>query len=370
MAIIISKKGSSIAEIVDKSAFEKEHNIQEYIHEHPESIPVYDIQEDKRLFVAAREFSTESGPIDAIAVDKDGDIYVVETKLYRNPDKRTVVAQALDYGASLWKHMDESGFIESLDRAAQVKWKMDFGTKVQQFFSLDNDQMDALLETMKRNLREGNLKFVILMDTMDDRLKDLITYVNEKSKFDIFAVQLEYYKHAEYEIVIPKLFGAEVKKDIPTHTTGSKRLWNWDLFKQRLSEFGEEEVVAAQHVIDWAGENNIAIEWTTSQRGGFFPTFYNAEGKWFCPFGVTGDATISWNAPHAADKSPSPFDKKEKRAEILKRLESINGATVDLENVDGYNGLKLPLRAIANKDARREFFAVCSWIKDALETKA
>jgi len=88
MAIIISKKGSQ-SQVVDKSDFALERNLQDYICDHPEAIPV----EDKRLLVVARELQTESGPIDAFAVDRDGDLYIVETKLYRNPDKRTVVAQ-------------------------------------------------------------------------------------------------------------------------------------------------------------------------------------------------------------------------------------------------------------------------------------
>lgn len=40
--------------------------------------------------------------IDAVALDQNGDIYLIETKLYKNPDKRQVIAQVLDYGASLW----------------------------------------------------------------------------------------------------------------------------------------------------------------------------------------------------------------------------------------------------------------------------
>ena len=74
--------GDKNAKKIDRSEFEKEGYLQNYIHENPESIPVYEIEEDKKLFVVAREFPTESGPIDALAIDKDGDIYVVETKLY------------------------------------------------------------------------------------------------------------------------------------------------------------------------------------------------------------------------------------------------------------------------------------------------
>ena len=32
------------------------------------------------------------------------------------------------------------------------------------------------------------------MDAVEDRLKDLIVYINQNSQFDIYAVQMEYYK--------------------------------------------------------------------------------------------------------------------------------------------------------------------------------
>ena len=51
MAIIVSKTGVAAAALVGKSCFQNEANLQEYIHQHPEAIPIYDIREDKRLFV-------------------------------------------------------------------------------------------------------------------------------------------------------------------------------------------------------------------------------------------------------------------------------------------------------------------------------
>ena len=120
MSIIISQDGKNMQKIY-KSDFEKEGRLQEYIYNNPESVPIYEIEEDKKLFVLAREFETESGPIDALAIDKDGDIYVVEVKLYKNPDKRTVVAQALDYGASLWRHSDYGEFISKVNNEINNK---------------------------------------------------------------------------------------------------------------------------------------------------------------------------------------------------------------------------------------------------------
>ena len=69
MSIIISQDGKN-AQRIDKSEFEKEGYLQNYIRENPDSIPIYEIEEDKKLFVVAREFSTESGDIDALATTK------------------------------------------------------------------------------------------------------------------------------------------------------------------------------------------------------------------------------------------------------------------------------------------------------------
>ncbi len=159
MPIILSKPGKPGGEVVAKSDFENERSMQEYIHEHPEAIPVYEIHKDKRLFVVAREFPTNSGPIDAFAVDGDGDIYVVETKLYQNPDKRLVIAQALDYGASLWKHFnDPDRLISLLEERVQNKWKLSFSSKLQQFFQKNEEGVEALLPRPWKSLRVSREK--------------------------------------------------------------------------------------------------------------------------------------------------------------------------------------------------------------------
>ncbi|MCK9435253.1 MAG: hypothetical protein M0R32_10720 [Candidatus Cloacimonetes bacterium] len=226
MSIIISQDGKK-AQKIDKQEIEKENYLQKYIHENPESIPVYEIEEDKKLLVVAREFRTESGPIDALAVDQDGDIYVVETKLYKNPDKRTVVAQALDYGASLWRHSNFDEFMAKVNNELTSKFNMDFVGKMKDFFSIDDERITLASDSIKRNLQDGNIKFVILMDSVEDRLKDLIVYVNQNSQFDIYAVQMEYYKFEKYEIIIPKLFGVEVKKSVSTNpAVGARKKWD------------------------------------------------------------------------------------------------------------------------------------------------
>jgi hypothetical protein len=272
MPIIFSKQGQPGSRVVNKSDFESERSVQEYMHEHPEAIPVYDVQKDKRLFVAAREFPTNSGPIDALAVDGDGDIYIVETKLYANADKRRVVAQALDYGASLWKHFtDPDRFISQLDHEVRLKWNISFSEKVQEFFQLDEAHVEIMCDAVRQNLTDGNLKFVVLMDSIDERLKDLITYVNQKSQFDIYGVELEYYKYEDYEIVIPKVYGSQVKKDAPRVSRSDKaetvveilQDGEWHSASELRKKIGTSSIISVLQSLQGLGR----IEFERSKQG-------------------------------------------------------------------------------------------------------
>lgn len=220
MAIIVSQNGKN-AQRLDPAEFQLEDHLQEYIYNNPESIPLYEISEDIRLLVLAREFPTGSGPIDALGVDQNGQIYLVETKLYRNNDKRLVVAQVLDYGASLWRHsVDFNEFLAMLDTRVRKAFDLSLEEKLQEFFTLDPVLVEQLLANMRSNLNSGNFKFVVLMDRLHDRLRDLIVYMNSNSNFDIYAVELEYYRHRDFEIIIPKLYGGEVKKEVKTQPKG------------------------------------------------------------------------------------------------------------------------------------------------------
>lgn len=269
MAIIISKNGEN-AKKVDRSRFESEDSLQKYIYSNPDSIPLYDFKDEVRLLILAREFPTNSGPIDAIGTDKDGEIYLIETKLYKNPDKRLVISQVLDYGASLWRSsLDFNEFLKKLDDQVNAKFNVGLHQKLQAFFGIDEDQTSLLIESMEKNLNEGNFKFVVLMDQLHNQLKDLIVFINENSRFDVFAVELEYYEHDTFEIMIPKLFGAEVKKDIGISSTGSRKQWDKESFFNEVNELLDKKgIKIISDVYEFAKKKGEVI-WGRGMMGTF-----------------------------------------------------------------------------------------------------
>lgn len=243
MAIIISKDGKN-AQKIDKTNIQQEDYLQKYIYDNPEAIPLYEIKEDTKLLILCREFPTNSGPIDAIGIDKEGQLYIIETKLYKNPDKRLVVAQILDYGAALWKHYIKfEDFLLKIENGVRQNFNTSFAEKVMSFYEIGEEDVQNIYGKMKSDLEVGNFKFVVLMDKLSDHLRDLIIYLNQNSNFDFFAVELDYYEFENLEIMIPKLFGNEVRKSIGAISSSERKRWNEDSFFEDVRKRNPEKVI-------------------------------------------------------------------------------------------------------------------------------
>lgn len=171
------------------------------------------------------EFATpRGGCIDLLGVDADGEIYIIETKLAKNADKRRIIAQALDYGAAIWGNP-----AELLARAEELDWRR----RMLEFLDGDENVLPSHLAAVERNAKAGRFWFVILMDHLDDGLRELISFVNKNSQFKVLGVELDFYRHEGFEIVIPKLYGGESANDPTSPTPGGvqqKRKWDESSF--------------------------------------------------------------------------------------------------------------------------------------------
>ena len=258
MAILITKDGRIISK-AEESEFKNEAYLQRYISENPELIPLEEIHSEKRRFIATlREFNTYSGPIDILAIDDRGDIYIIETKLSRNADKRKVIAQILDYAAAIWEEYSNNpkSFIEKVETIP------------------DFEVAEDVVENISRNLSEGNFKLIVAMDSLDRRLKTLIRFLKSHSTFDIYALEFDHYQFRDvtgnsYEIFVPKLFGVETteKKAVSTSSSG-RRKWTVEEFLDYVrTQLPPERAEAILKVYNKAKELGWTITAGTSKWG-------------------------------------------------------------------------------------------------------
>ena len=322
VSIIISQAGRN-AQRVERTVIQEESYLQQYIYDHPDTLPLQGIKDDLKLLILAREFPTASGPIDALGVDGDGDIYLIETKLYKNPDKRLVLAQILDYGAALWRaYEDPEALLERIDEILTARSQATLSSRVSDFYSLEGPALTEFTDNVKRSVSDGRFHFVVLMDSLDDRLKDLISFINANSNFDILGVGLEFYQHEGLDILIPTLFGAEAKKRAANSSGGPRRKWDGPSFFIDAHERLDDQAVAAlRQLFDWTTEHADVVSWGNGTRSGSFSAkFAKVEPRSL--FSAYSNGNLCLNFPLLNSTSESQqwarrFGEELNRAEIL-----------------------------------------------------
>ena len=93
MSIIVIRNG--VAARIPVAEFALESTMQTQIAANPGILPLHEIRAGAELVAVVRELSVSTGYIDLLGFDAEGEVYVIETKLARNPDRRTVVAHEI-----------------------------------------------------------------------------------------------------------------------------------------------------------------------------------------------------------------------------------------------------------------------------------
>ncbi|MDZ7391947.1 MAG: hypothetical protein ONB25_03470 [candidate division KSB1 bacterium] len=279
MPIIVVRKGQAARKVVSTPVVKEEY-LQEYIRKNPAVIPLDDIRENMQLLVFAREFPTPSGPIDALAVDEEGALYIIETKLYKNPDKRLVVAQVLDYGAALWNSFDDYSEMETrIDQMVRATSGMSFRETVADFFGLDEEQVKMAMSRFESDLNSGRINFIFLMDRIHDELKGLVDFINANSRFRLLACEVEFYRYEDLDILVPKLYGAATIRQ--SSASASRRRWDEASFfeevKRRCDEAGQESI---RRLFEFARQTEAMIAWGSgAARGSFNPKYERVSAR-------------------------------------------------------------------------------------------
>lgn len=178
--------------------------VQSLIHQHPALLPIGRLEpafEDCRPI--CMELPLPSGFADNLLVTPAGDLVVVETKLWRNPEaRRKVVGQILDYAKDL------SGFSYSdLEKAVRTARREPRAS----LFALaapDADPQDEALfiDAVARNLKRGRMLLIIAGDGIQEGAEQLAAFVQSRAAlgFSLAMVELTLWRLGEDLIVIPQ----------------------------------------------------------------------------------------------------------------------------------------------------------------------
>jgi hypothetical protein len=203
--------------VLDESRFEAETQLQEALKSNPEVIPVSDL-DLAEVVVVGRETVVPVGAIDLLLVDAEGRVIIVETKLSSNPQlRRQVVAQVLDYGASLWRTAPTLKQFEELvlrywhSDACQDARIKDAETLRQGldpvFRELRGEDWDydVFESALSDNISNGQHVLLVVASGLTDRLsRDLLQYVNLCMNLPLCAVEIDVFETEGQQLIVPR----------------------------------------------------------------------------------------------------------------------------------------------------------------------
>lgn len=178
------------------TGFYNEAWLQALLHAHPGILPISRIEPGFGVPVAAaREVACGHGTIDNLFLTPAGDIILVETKLWRNPQaRREVIAQALDYVAALG----------AMDYAALEAAVLKAGCPATSLYGLVEGQADALEEAaffdaVAANLGRGRMLVLAVGDGIRQEAESLAGLLQHRmmAQFTFALVEIQLHENRE-----------------------------------------------------------------------------------------------------------------------------------------------------------------------------
>jgi len=162
-----------------------------------------------RLLVIGRQVPTSWGKfMDLLALDPQGDVYVIELKRDRTP--REVVAQALDYGS--WVNdLDYQGLAEIWAGYA-AKSVEGFGEALKEAFGEDLEELN------------GSHKLIIVASELDPSTERIVEYLSA-FEVPVSVVFFRYLKDGEREYLARSWLASPTEAETKA-TRSKKRPWN------------------------------------------------------------------------------------------------------------------------------------------------
>jgi hypothetical protein len=190
---ILQLDGAKIS-VSAESRFDSERDLHDAVAAHPEVLPSEDLGLGP-LVALGTELDFGAGPLDLLAADPLGGLVIVEFKRgTENPDVRKVVAQVLDYGASLWRtSYDEVGRRcagEDGPAAPDLAAIAAAGCALLDV-PFDPDAFQAGVEAV---LDSGEFVFLYVGRDLDERTRRIMTYLAEGPRMAFFAVEIDYFR--------------------------------------------------------------------------------------------------------------------------------------------------------------------------------
>jgi len=302
--------------------------------------------------------------LDHLFLDQDGIPTLVEVKCSHDRRiRRQVVGQMLDYAANAVVYWP----VETIRAKFEAACEVEGGDPSQRVAELidaefgDDAAVEGFWARVKTNLRAGRVRLVFVADEIPPELRRIVEFLNgQMDPAEVLAVEIGQYVGQGLRTLVPRVIGRTAETE-QIKSGGARGGRQWDeasFFQELMRRHSETEVDVARRILAWAKPSVTRVWWGRGSRSGSFVPILDHRGRDHQLFAVWTYGTVEiyfyWYQYKA------PFDSEEKRRELLRRLNAIDGISLPEEVIDRRPGV--PLAALENESALRQFLAIFDWV--------
>jgi hypothetical protein len=353
-----------------EAPYEAEDVLQRLIARYPNLIPgdQIDPAAPRRWLLISREQgvpSEEQGgarwSLDHLFLDQDAIPTLVEVK--RSSDtrlRREVVGQMLDYAANAVVYWPIEQLRASFVRTCEEE-EMDAGEVLGVFLRGQDDE--DFWRRVKTNLQAGRVRMVFLADVVPPELTRIVEFLNEQmDPAEVIAVEVPRFAGEGLQTLTPRVVGltqgARRRKSSGERIT---RNWDRDSFLDQLeANCGANSRAITEAIMAWASDH-LPRQWfgTGTTNASFVPTRDHGDSS-IWPFGLYLSGHVEIKFQYIA--SWPPFDDRDRRAEILHRLNSIDGIDLPEDRLEKRPSFRVEV--LESHEALQSFLDTMAWVVD------
>jgi len=265
----------------------EETELQNLLEKNLDLIPGDQVDPDnpRRWLLIKRELSVEDPAtgegrwsLDFLLVDQDGVLTLVECKRFRDVRaRREVIGQMFDYVANTSFYLSRDAILAHLEARAQADGS-DMESLLLRLQPASGESLDAFLSLIENNISEGLFRLVFFMEEAPYELRSIVEFLNKQmERTEVLLVEARQYQNETTRVVVPVLWdyteqARRVKKTVSMQMAGSRREWNYELFREDLeATLDESSAKAVLTLHDFAKSlPNSEIRWGTGKERGSF----------------------------------------------------------------------------------------------------
>lgn len=235
--------GKKLDEIPTQDWEKREPELQDFLLSNYQIIFDEFLEGQDKVIPLGKELRLREGLADFVFLDDVGRLFIVETKLSDNSDRRKIFAQLIDYGQSIYNQFKNKTSVDDFLNICQHSLENAFGKSVnlentiKSEFGIDNTELEILKKEIQNNIdSNNNIYFIVVMDKIDYSILRTLNYLHSKN-IHVYAVEIKKLaiKNSK-NLIIPRFYGLESLPPIDERSSSwyGKYTEGWEQFNNLI----------------------------------------------------------------------------------------------------------------------------------------